>query len=44
MYNVYIYRLREREREREIQTGGGFEDMEFSGVLKKYHVEILEVN
>ena len=33
---MYIY------IEREIQTGpgSGFEDMEFPGVLKKYHVEI----
>ena len=35
-----------REREEEIQTGAGdsgVEDMEFPGVLKKYHVEILGV-
>ena len=33
--------------EREFQTGAGrgeFENMEFPGVLKKYHVEILGVN
>ena len=49
-YYIYIYR--EREREKEIQRGigepggrgGGVDEMEFPGVLKKYLVEILEVN
>ena len=47
MYNIYIYNI---YIEREFQTAaggpppGGVEDMEFSGVLKKYHVEIIGVN
>ena len=35
------------ERERNPNRGrgrGGFEDMEFPGVLEKFHVEILGVN
>ena len=39
-------RERERERVRNLNRDGerGVEDMEFPGVLKKYHVEILGVN
>ena len=43
--HIHIYIYTEREKEIQTEAGwGGFEDMEFSKVLKKYHVEILGVN
>ena len=47
---MYIYVEREKERLRRNPKrgregrGGGGEDIEFPGVLKKYHVKILGVN
>ena len=44
---IYTYHIQNRHKIyiHKIQTGGrGVEDIEFSGILKKYHVEILGVN
>ena len=45
IYIIYIYVRVYRERNPNRGRGrGGFEDMEFPGVLAKFHVEILGVN
>ena len=46
---VYIYILYkhiyiEREREKSKQEGGKVKDMNFPGVLKKYHVQLSAIS